>query len=102
MKKVLISILTLTLIFVSSMITTVYAATGSITLGSNTDEVIQGKTFTVTIIGTADNNITGIEATLSYDENKLAIEDKKAGTGFSDLSTGNQIGTTKWIQYSYR
>jgi len=89
MKKVLISILSL--IFIISMITTVYAATGSISLGASSDTVVKGKTFTVTLAGTADNNITGLEAKLSYDTNKLSIEGKSAGTGFSDLSGSNEI-----------
>ena len=89
MKKKLISIFTL--IFIVSMITTVYAATGSISAGASIDTVIKGKNFTVTIAGTADNNITAMQAKLTYDTNKLAIESKSAGTGFSDLSGNNEI-----------
>ena len=91
MKKVLISILTV--FFITSMLTTVYAATGSISLGASSDTVIKGKTFTVTLAGTADNNITGLEASLSYDNTKLSIDKDatKPGLGFSDLSGGNEI-----------
>lgn len=89
MKKVLISILTL--IFIVSMITIVYAATGSISVGSSSDTVVKGKTFTVTVAGVADNNITAMQGTLAYDSTKLSIESKSAGAGFSDLSGNNEI-----------
>ena len=52
MKKVLVSILTL--IFIVSIITTVYAASGSISLSASSDTVVKGKTFTITVAGTAD------------------------------------------------
>lgn len=84
MKKILVSLFTL--IFIISMITTVYAATGNINLGASSDTVEKGKTFTVTIAGTADNNITGMQATLSYDTNKLTIENKAPGSNFSEAS----------------
>ena len=89
MKKVLISILTL--IFIILMITTVNAATGSINIGASSDTVEKGKTFTVTIAGTADNNITALQSSLTYDSTKLSIESKSAGTGFSDLSGNNEV-----------
>lgn len=89
MKK--ISILLTILLFIISMISTAYAATGSISVGANTDTVEKGKTFTVTVVGTADNNINGMEAKLSYDSAKLVIQDKDAGSGFSDLSGNNEI-----------
>ena len=89
MKKVLIS--SFILIFIISMITIVNAATGSISLSASAESVVKGKTFTVTVAGAADNNITGMEASLSYDNTKLSIADKAAGTNFSDLSGNNQI-----------
>lgn len=89
MKKVLISILTL--IFIVSMITTVYAAEGSISLSASADSVVKGKTFTVTVAGTADNNITALQGSLTYDSNKLSIESKSAGNGFSDMSGTGEI-----------
>lgn len=93
MKKVLVSVLTI--IFIVSMISTVYAATtGSISVGASSDSVIKGKTFTVTVAGTAEANIKAMEAKLSYDANKLAIENKSAGQGFSDLSGSNEIAIT--------
>jgi len=92
MKKILVSILTL--IFIVSMITTIYAATGNISLSASSDTVLKGKTFTVTIAGTADNNITAMQGNLTYDSNKLSIQSKSAGTGFSDLSGSNEIAVT--------
>ena len=93
MKKVLVSVLSI--IFIVSMISTVYAATtGSISVGASSDSVVKGKTFTVTVAGTAEANIKAMEAKLSYDANKLAIENKSAGQGFSDLSGSNEIAIT--------
>lgn len=89
MKKIIISLLSI--IFIISMITNVYAATGSITFGASSDTVIKGKTFSVTVAGTADSNITGMQAGLSYDTNKLAIESKSVGEGYFDASANNEI-----------
>ena len=89
MKKVLISIFTL--IFIISMITVVNAASGSISATASSNQVTRGNTFIVTVSGTADENITGMQASLSYDTSKLSLESKSAGTGFSDLSGTNEI-----------
>lgn len=89
MKKVIITLLSI--IFIISMITSVYAATGSINFGASSDTVIKGKTFTVTVEGTADSNITGMQAGLSYDTNKLSIESKTVGQGYFDASSSNEI-----------
>ena len=89
MKKVLISIFTL--IFIISMITVVNAASGSISVTASSNQVTRGNTFTVTVSGTADENITGMQASISYDTNKLSLENKSAGTNFSDLSGTNEI-----------
>ena len=83
-KLVLISLLAL--IFVASMLTTVNAASGSISVASSASQVVKGKTFTVTITGTADQNITALQADLSFDTSKLSLESKTAGTGFTDSS----------------
>lgn len=83
-KLVLISLLAL--IFVASMLTTVNAASGSISVASSASQVVKGKTFTVTIAGTADQNITALQAALSFDSSKLSLESKTAGTGFTDSS----------------
>lgn len=85
-KLVLISLLAL--MFVASMLTTVNAASGSISVASSASQVVKGKTFTVTIAGTADQNITALQAALSFDTSKLSLESKTAGTGFTD-SSGN-------------
>ena len=83
-KLVLISLLAL--MFVASMLTTVNAASGSISVASSASQVVKGKTFTVTIAGTADQNITALQAALSFDTSKLSLESKTAGTGFTDSS----------------
>ena len=83
-KLVLISLLAL--IFVASMLTIVNAASGSISVASSASQVVKGKTFTVTIAGTADQNITALQAALSFDSSKLSLESKTAGTGFTDSS----------------
>lgn len=83
-KLVLISLLAL--IFVASMLTTVNAASGSISVASSASQVVKEKTFTVTIAGTADQNITALQAALSFDTSKLSLESKTAGTGFTDSS----------------
>lgn len=89
MKKVIITLLSI--IFIISMITSVYAATGSINFGASSDTVIKGKTFSVVIAGTADSNITGMQAGLSYDTNKLSIESKTVGQGYFDASSSDEI-----------
>lgn len=89
MKKVIITLLSV--IFIISMITRVYAANGSINLGASSDTVIKGKTFTVTVAGTADSNITGMQAGLSYETSKLSIENKSVGQGYFDASSSNEI-----------
>lgn len=87
MKKTLITIFTL--IFIISMVTVVNAATGSITLSSSSNQVVKGNTFTVTLAAAADENITGLQAALSYDTAKLSLQSKSAGTGFTDASGSN-------------
>lgn len=89
MKKIIISLLSI--IFIIAMITSVYAATGSISFGASSDTVIKGKTFTVTVAATADSNITGMQAGFSYDTNKLSIETKSVGQGYFDASSSNEI-----------
>lgn len=89
MKKFLISIFIL--MFIISMVTVVNAASGSISVTSSSNQVTRGNTFTVTVSGTADENITGMQASLSYDTSKLSLESKSAGTNFSDLSGNNEI-----------
>lgn len=87
MKRSLISIIIA--ILVLSMFSVVNAATASINLGASSNQVKAGEVFTVTIIGTADSNITALQSDLSYDSSKLSIENKTVGTGFYDYSSGN-------------
>ena len=89
MKKVLISVLTI--IFIVSMISVVYAATGTITMGASSDSVIKGKTFTVTIAAMGDDNVTGIKGTISYDTTKLVLEEKGTANGFTEVGAGNEL-----------
>ena len=88
MKKVLISILSL--IFIVSTITTVYAAeTGSVNLITSANSVIKGNTVTVTVKGSAETNVLGLEAKLNYDATKLELVKKEAGDNFTDASSNN-------------
>lgn len=87
MKKFLISIVTLVIMI--SMMTTAYAASGSISLAASSNQVVKGNTFTVTVAGSADENITALQAALSFDTTKLSLESKAAGTGFTDASGSN-------------
>lgn len=89
MKKILISLLLL--IFIISTITTVYAATGDVKLSASTDTVFKGKTFTVTLTATGENNVTGISSKLSYDKSKLSLENKTTSNGFTDVPSGDEL-----------
>lgn len=89
MKKILVASLVLTFIILIS--SSVYATIGNINLNTSSDSAIKGETFTVTIEASADNNITGLQCDLEYDINKLSIQKKSAGTGFSDLSGTGEI-----------
>lgn len=89
MKKVLISILAI--FFIVCTVTTVYAATGTISLSASASSVVKGKTFTVTVAGAAENNITALQGKLSYDTTKLEIQSKQAGSNFTDASGANEI-----------
>lgn len=89
MKKILISLLSI--IFIISMITTVYAATGSVNLSASADSVFKGKTFTVTVTASGDNNVTGFSSKLSYDKSKLSLESKVASNGFTDVPSGDEL-----------
>lgn len=92
MKKVLVSMLTL--MFIISMITVVNAASGSISVNASSNQVVKGNTFTVTVIGNAEENITALQAGLTFDATKLSLEDKTPGKGFGDLSGSNEIAIT--------
>lgn len=89
MKKIAISLLSI--IFIISMITNVYAATGTISSGASTDTVIKGKTFTVTIAGTADSPIDGMYTKFNYDKNILSLESATAGENYGNNSSDGEI-----------
>lgn len=89
MKKILISLLSI--IFIISMFSCVYAATGSITSGASSDTVVKGKTFTVTLAATADSPIDGMGTDFTYDKNVLVLESKVAGENYGDSSAEGEI-----------
>ena len=84
MKKICLSILIF--IFILSMYTRVNASTGSVEISSDSATVTKGNTFNVSIVGSSDSDITALEAKLSFDNTKLAIQSKSAGKNFTDLS----------------
>ena len=84
MKKICLSILIF--IFILSMYTKVNASTGSVEISSDSATVTKGNTFNVSIVGSSDSDITALEAKLSFDNAKLAIQSKSAGKNFTDLS----------------
>lgn len=92
MKKITISLLSI--IFVISMITCAYAATGTISSGASADTVIKGKTFTVTIAGTADSPIDGMYSKINYDKNVLSLESATAGENYGNNSSDGEILVT--------
>lgn len=92
MKKILISLLSV--IFIISMFSTVYAATGSISSAASTDTVIKGKTFTVTLTGTADSPIDGMYTKISYDKNVLSLESANAGENYGNNSSEGEVLVT--------
>lgn len=89
MKKILISLLSI--IFIISMISSVYAATGSITSGASSDTVVKGKTFTVTLAGTADSPIDGMYTKFTYDKNVLEVVSAVPGENYGSDSSGEEI-----------
>lgn len=86
MRKSLISILIA--IIVVSVFGVANASSANINLGASSEKVKVGDTFTVSIVGIADNNIAGLEANIEYDKDKLKIENKTVGTGFYDYPAG--------------
>lgn len=92
MKKILISLLSI--IFIISMISNVYAATGSITSGASSGTVVKGKTFTVTLAGTADSPIDGMYTKFTYDKNVLEITSATAGENYGNSSSEGEILVT--------
>lgn len=90
MKKILISFI-LAIIMISMITTAVYAATGNITASSSASTVLKGKSFTVTITGNADSDITGLVSDIEYDKNILKLDSINPSSGFANLSDGTKI-----------
>lgn len=89
-EKILIASIVFTLIL--SIVTMVHAATGTISLVASSNQVERGNTFTVTVNGSADEDITGFQSGLvSYDTSKLALEGRTLGTGFTDMSGDTEM-----------
>lgn len=89
-EKILIASIVFTLIL--SIVTMVHAATGTISLVASNNQVERGNTFTVTVNGSADEDITGFQSGLvSYDTSKLALEGRTLGTGFTDMSGDTEM-----------
>ena len=90
MKKVIISILTIIVLIMSmTIVVNAEEATGSVSLAASSDNVVKGKTFTVTLAGVSNTNIIGIKAQLSYDSSKIALKSKKVGENFTDASAND-------------
>lgn len=87
MKKKILTVFII--ILMVTAIGVVNAATASIAAVSSANQIIKGKTFTITISGTADENITALQSELSFDKAKLSLESKTMGTGFTDASGGD-------------
>lgn len=92
MKKILISLLSI--IFIISMFSSVYAATATISSGSSAETVVKGKTFTVTLAGTSDSPIDGMYTKFTYDKNVLSLEAATAGENYGNNSSEGEILVT--------
>lgn len=83
-RSIILTIIISALLIMSNF---VYAADASISVTSSANQVIKGNTFKITISGTAYENITGVQAGISFDSNKLSLEDRSASKGFSEVSS---------------
>ena len=92
MKKFITSLLSI--IFIISMITNVYAATGNISAKASADTVIKGKTFTVTLAATADSPIDGMYTKINYDKQVLSLESANPGENYGNNSSDGEILVT--------
>ena len=88
MKKILLSLLSI--IFIISMTTTAYAATGSISSKASAETVIKGKTFTITLTGTSDKPVEGMGTKLEYNTQVLKLKSVVAASGYEKISSGNE------------
>lgn len=91
MKKSIIILTIISTIMLLSF-SSVYAATGKVTLKSSSSEVKPGDTFTVTISASCDNGINGVDTKFTYDTDKLEIESSAvADSKFSSLGSDQEI-----------
>lgn len=91
MKKQLIAILSIMLIFVFGISLTISAADyavaaddTTVTIKADKTEVNPGDTFTITISGSAEAGINGLTGSLSYDKDQL------------ELVSAKSVDTEKW------
>lgn len=89
MKKILI--LSFILVLMLSTINVVKASSASLDIVTSSNKVKPGSTFTITLVGKAENNISALQANLSYDKNHIEIENSSVETGFIDFSENNEI-----------
>lgn len=92
MKKKIIAILAMFLV-ICLAISTIQAATASVSIKSSSMEVKAGDTFTFTIYAQSADGINGFSTELDYDNTKLDIKDKSLvdTTNWSFLGTDNKI-----------
>ena len=93
MKKRLIAGMLAIAMIISGMILNVNAATGSVSVIPSKTEVNPGDTFTVTISGSCEEGINGLEAVVTYEEAKLElVESKAADNKWIDLGQNVDTG----------
>ena len=89
MKKILISSFILVLII--SIFNVAKASSASLDIIYSSSKVKVGNTFTVTLVGKAENDISALQANISYDKDYLSIESTSVKVGFVDFSENNEI-----------
>lgn len=94
-KKLITIVATIMILFLS--IVTVQAATGDVTLRATSETVKPGETFKVILAATSQESINGLDAKISYDNEKLELVSKSQmdSANWADLSVDNQI-TVLW------
>lgn len=96
MKKKIIAILSIFLV-ICLAISTIQAATASVSIKSSSMEVKAGDTFTFTIYAQSADGINGFSTELDYDNTKLDIKDK----GLVDTTNWSFLGTDNKIDVLY-
>ncbi len=89
-KVIISSIIAMLIILFTSVI---FAATGTVELKSDVNQVKKGETFTVTLSATSEEGINGIDTKYTYDSNKLELisESVSNSTNWSSLGTSPDI-----------